>query len=193
MEDCEEGGESVVEIKMKNDVGRYFANLYQYIPVEVLEGLLAVLCFGTLFLFAFYGWKKGWRKVAGLLLVEYVFFICCSTICFREVLEIRKCEWIPFWSYETIVRDADKVLLAENLMNVAVFVPVGVLLGCAFRSMMWWRVFLLGGCISVIIEVMQFCFKRGLAETDDVMHNTLGCLIGYGVYKLARNGYERIG
>ena len=193
MEDCEEGGEPVVETEMKNDVGRYFANLYQYIPVEVLEGLLAVLCFGALLLFAFYGWKRGWRMVAGLLLVEYLFFTCCSTIYYREVLETRKCEWTPFWSYETIVSDGDKVLLAENLMNVAVFVPVGVLLGCAFRSMTWWKVLLLGGCISVIIEVMQFCFKRGLAETDDVMHNTLGCLIGYGVYKLARNGYERIG
>jgi len=35
--------------------------------------------------------------------------------------------------------------------------------------------------------------KRGFCEVDDVMHNSLGCLIGYGIYKLVRYGYKRLG
>ena len=31
-----------------------------------------------------------------------------------------------------------------------------------------------------------------IAEVDDVMHNTLGCLIGYGLYSIVRIGYEKI-
>ena len=27
---------------------------------------------------------------------------------------------------------------------------------------------------------------------DEVLHNTLGCLIGYGEYAVARYGYERL-
>lgn len=33
---------------------------------------------------------------------------------------------------------------------------------------------------------------KGFSELDDVMHNTLGCMIGYGIYSLVRVGYERI-
>ena len=38
---------------------------------------------------------------------------------------------------------------------------------------------MIGMGISVSIEAMQYFFHRGFAETDDVMHNTLGCILGY--------------
>ena len=41
---------------------------------------------------------------------------------------------------------------------------------------------LIGGGFSVLIEVLQFVFKRGYAEVDDVLNNVVGCVIGYGVY-----------
>ena len=40
------------------------------------------------------------------------------------------------------------------------------------------------GCgISVTIEALQFFFMRDFSEVDDVIHNTLGCLIGYILVK----------
>ena len=43
------------------------------------------------------------------------------------------------------------------------------------------------GCgISVTIGALQFFFMRGFSEVDDVMHNTLGCLIGYGIMTILR-------
>ena len=78
-------------------------------------------------------------------------------------------------------------------MKVGGFVPVGLILGCAFRSMTCWKVVLIGGGVSMCIEAMQYFYNRGFAETDDVMHNTIGCLMGFGIYSLARYGYERIG
>lgn len=77
-------------------------------------------------------------------------------------------------------------------MNVVVFVPVGVLFGLAMRRRNVWAALLFGAGLSVGIEVLQFVFKKGFTEVDDVMHNTLGCLIGFGVYSMARYGYERI-
>lgn len=73
-------------------------------------------------------------------------------------------------------------LLPENIMNVVVFVPVGVMAGVAFRGMTWMRALVIGAGASVGIEVLQFVFKKGFSEVDDVMHNTLGCVIGYGVW-----------
>lgn len=61
--------------------------------------------------------------------------------------------------------------------------PVGILLGLAFRSITWWKALLIGCGISVSIEALQYFFQRGFAETDDVMHNTLGCVLGYMLVK----------
>lgn len=71
-------------------------------------------------------------------------------------------------------------------MNVVVFIPVGLLLGIALKQMTWWKALLIGCSISVIIESLQFLFKRGFSEVDDVMHNTVGCLIGWLMVKGSR-------
>ena len=67
-------------------------------------------------------------------------------------------------------------------MNVVVFIPVGVLLGSMFQGsrfkMTWWKALLIGCSISITIEALQFCCMKGFSELDDVMHNTVGCLIG---------------
>ena len=57
-----------------------------------------------------------------------------------------------------------------------------LLLGCAFGRMKWWKALAIGGGFSLLIEVLQFAFKRGFVEFDDVFHNVLGCAIGFGVY-----------
>ena len=36
--------------------------------------------------------------------------------------------------------------------------------------------------LSIMIELLQFILKRGLCETDDVIHNVLGAAIGFGIY-----------
>ena len=48
--------------------------------------------------------------------------------------------------------------------------------------MKWWKILLIGGAFSLLIETLQFVLKRGFAEVDDVFHIVLGCMIGYGVY-----------
>ena len=78
------------------------------------------------------------------------------------------------------------------IANVVAFVPIGLLLGCAFgKRMKWWKVLLIGGGFSLLIETLQFVLKRGFAEFDDVFHNVLGCLIGWGVYVGVRWMVER--
>ena len=71
-------------------------------------------------------------------------------------------------------------------MNVVVFIPVGLLLSIAFKQVTWWKALLIGCCISVTIEALQFFLMRGFSELDDVMHNTLGCLIGFGFMIILR-------
>ncbi len=101
------------------------------------------------------------------------------------MLPEKQFDLMPFWSYRAIMNGMEQYL-AENIMNVVVFVPVGILIGIAMRSRNVWAALLVGAGLSVGIELLQFVFKKGFTEVDDVMHNTLGCLIGYGVYSIGR-------
>lgn len=47
----------------------------------------------------------------------------------------------------------------------------------------WMIVTIIGCSISISIEVMQFVYRLGFAEVDDVMHNIIGCVLGYMLVK----------
>lgn len=166
---------------MREQFRQYIINLYQDIPQEVYEGLLSIFCIGLVVFIAWKGFKTGLRYSATLLLIEYIFFLFCSTVIYRTTSELRKYDFHPFWSYDR------SDLLIENIMNVIVFIPVGMILGSLLRVKGSCLVVLLIGCsISITVESLQFCFMRGFSEVDDVMHNTLGCILGYILVKGSR-------
>ena len=163
---------------MREQFRQYIINLYQDIPQEVYEGLLSVFCLGVVVSIAWKGFKTGLRYSVALLLTEYIFLIFCSTVIFRATCETRQYDFHLFWSYDR------PDLLIENIMNVIVFIPVGLLLGCAFKQTTWWKALLIGCSISITIEALQFWFIKGFSEVDDVMHNTVGCIVGYIIYSI---------
>lgn len=161
----------------------YLLNLVNGVPHEVYIILLIVFCLGTAVLIAVKGWSKGVRNSLGLLLIEYVFLLYASTVIFRKAAKVRACDFSPFWSY------SKPELMQENIMNAVVFVPVGLIIGTqiAQKTQKGWLVaILVGAGLSVGIETLQFLFKRGFSEVDDVMHNTIGCAIGYGLLLLIK-------
>ena len=163
---------------MREQFRQYIINLYQNIPQEVYEELLSVFCLGVVVFIAWKGFKTGLRYSVALLLIEYIFLIFCSTVIFRATGEISKYDFHPFWSYDR------PDLLIENIMNTIVFIPVGMILGSLVRVKGSWLVVLLIGCsISITVEALQFWFMKGFSEVDDVMHNTLGCLVGWLMVK----------
>lgn len=163
----------------------YALSLVHAIPYSIYEGIASISCLGLVVFIAWKGFKTGLWYSAALLLIEYIFLLFCSTVIFRTTGEVRQYDFHPFWSYQAI-QDGREDLLAENIMNVVVFVPVGLLLGIAFKQMTWWKALLIGCGISVSIESLQFFLMRGFSELDDVMRNTLGCILGYILVKGSR-------
>ncbi len=94
-----------------------------------------------------------------------------------------KYNYSPFWSYEAIGRGM-VTLVPEDIMNVVVFMPVGFITGLVCYRIRFCQVILLGIGISSTIEMLQLVLKRGCSETDDVIHNTLGCLLGFQIFRL---------
>ena len=113
-----------------------------------------------------------------MILFCYIVLVYSNTVFFRKTTVDYIYNFQPFWSYEAIANGKES-LIVEHILNILLFIPIGFITGFVFASKRWWKVILFGFGISVSIEAMQFFFKKGFAEFDDVMHNTLGCLLGF--------------
>lgn len=60
---------------------------------------------------------------------------------------------------------------------------VGVLLVIGF-DVRRKHVVITGVMISLTVEVLQLVTRRGFFELNDILHNSIGCLIGYVVCKI---------
>lgn len=113
--------------------------------------------------------------------MEYLFLLGLLSFGARPIQSERTYNLSLFWSYP-VIRAGNLTMSTQVIMNVVSFVPIGFLLGYSFPKMKWWSVMIVGGIISLLIETSQFVFKRGLAEFDDIFHNVLGYMIGYGLF-----------
>lgn len=175
--------ESLGQIDWKLVSWQYWDSLTTDIPDYIFQMILSIFCVGTVVFVVWKGVRKGMLYSSRLLLVVYLTIVYCSTILFRNSNEAFRYDFHPFWSYSAI-SDGSSILLAENIMNVIVFIPVGMLIGLGFSKWPCWKAIGLGCMFSISIEALQFAFKRGFCEVDDVIHNTIGCIIGYGIGKV---------
>ncbi|MGI6031604.1 MAG: VanZ family protein [Eubacteriales bacterium] len=65
--------------------------------------------------------------------------------------------------------------------NVLMFIPMGMLIPLLWKR--GWSTVLIGFGASCLIEGLQL-FSYRSTDVDDVLLNTLGTLVGYGMYKL---------
>lgn len=79
--------------------------------------------------------------------------------------------WFVFWN------------LAGNVIG---FVPFGALLPVLREKKMgFWKVLLLSFELTLFIEISQLILRVGSCDVDDMILNTLGGCIGYGLYRAA--------
>jgi glycopeptide antibiotics resistance protein len=80
--------------------------------------------------------------------------------------------------------------LEDALINVAVFVPLGILIPLLVSRPSWWKVVAIVAGASLAIELTQMAVARlassgHLADINDWLTNVLGGVIGYGLFLLA--------
>lgn len=169
---------------MNESIWDYGVSLWNDIPRYILYIVLIVVIIGSSIFVKLRGLKKGLKNSVGLMLTSYVFIVFSATVLFRSHALIAGFKLMPFWSYIAYIKGEDDSLLLENIMNVIVFIPIGLMFACVLAKNSFWKVALLACILSVSIEVMQLITKNGLCEIDDVIHNTLGCVIGYGLFRM---------
>lgn len=199
---------------MREGFLNYWNILINEIPHELYNTALVFFVASLVLFIGLKGMEKGLKYSMGILLLEYVTLLYCSTVVYRATNKDATYNFMPLWSYRAYSDGILPDILFENFANAMVFIPVGLLLGTQIpktfgireqiigykkvQNRGWLVALVVGVGLSVGIELLQFIFRKGFAELDDVMHNTAGCLIGYGVYKViaftsgmfAKRGYR---
>lgn len=76
-------------------------------------------------------------------------------------------------------------------LNILLFVPFGFLLPLWSEKLhRGWLVILSGFACTLLIETVQFQTGRGIFETDDLIGNTFGVWIGYGVFRIVYSFFK---
>lgn len=154
------------------------------LPISGAAFLIALSTVIFLFLRGRLGTAPCWKGILFLLLVCWTAVILYGTLGQRSGSgSLPPPSLIPFHSYRTALSSGSRELFRANFMNAVLFYPTG-LLGYDLLPKRWGmrRILVLVTCIcaltSIGIEYSQYRFCLGLAEADDIIHNTLGALLG---------------
>ena len=141
--------------------------------IPLIYYAVTVIATGTVWLFT--------KKFSIGLLAGYTFFIIAETILIRTPKMTANYEFEFLWSWKAWQEEKKQILV-----NIAVFIPFGLLTGTAWK----WRGMVVALGLSVMIEFLQLILHRGLCEFDDILHNTIGATIGILIALMYRDIYQ---
>lgn len=112
------------------------------------------------------------------------------SIVLRPLSEIN---WVPFVETAKLTQGTSLFDYYYNLYgNILWFVPMGF---CAAYLMKkkhsFLRSLLIGVTVSFLIEAMQFLFYTGISDIDDLIFNTVGTVIGIGLFEISQWLYKK--
>ena len=123
--------------------------------------------------------------ICWILMPIYLYFLVSLTFrgrgCGPRMIKVA-----PFFELRNMIRSKRYVYWGKQILgNIVLLLPLGVMLPAMFEKLRSpKRIAAVGFCTSLGIEVLQCLSRRGVFEFDDLMHNTAGALIGYGLYYL---------
>lgn len=136
--------------------------------------------------------SKQFNKYALLVLTLYVSAVFYMTVFSREKDEILVYNFEIFWSYKLALRDVG--YLEEIVLNILLFVPLGIIGASLIKNekkYLYGIVLGIGGLISACIEILQYKLQCGLSETDDIISNTLGIILGIVIWRVVLVKYKK--
>ena len=102
-------------------------------------------------------------------------------------LRINPVPFVHLFDYDN-VRD----IVWNTFGNVAMFIPTGIMLPIIYRRLnSVWKAAAAGALISLCIEILQLPFPSRASDIDDLIVNTIGVVVGYGIYSAVKRWQGR--
>lgn len=171
--------------KVFEDCRIYLSN---YFNRAVIAGTVFALVYGIVLLYGLIRSRKILRSSilfscfklpVAVLFGFYGYLVLGITILSREAGTTYIIRWIPFTTWGTDLEN-----LSLWIENILMMIPLGILLYILWKPCRRIGIqILVGGIFSLIIECIQLFMRLGKFETDDIMNNVFGTLIGFGICK----------
>ena len=146
-----------------------------------------------------------WTREAQLLLV-YICLVVVVRLTFFpfskvdgkvQPLLFDAANLLPFrLNFVPFVNLMDYEVRREALLNVIgnsfLFLPVGIVFPIVYRKLnTHWKVIVTGVGTSLSIEILQLLFFDRVTDIDDLILNSAGYLLGYGIYLLVKKAKKK--
>lgn len=101
------------------------------------------------------------------------------SLSFEDLGHMRSINLIPF--NESLVLN-NKLDFSEIIMNVIIFMPLGIYIGILCPNRSAGRKIFLFFLVSLLCEVFQYILGVGASDITDIINNTVGGIVGLLVY-----------
>lgn len=160
----------------------------EYFLLGLFSVSIGISIFLTIYFLIYKKIMKGTKKLkASKILLWSIFLIYTvivlgATFIHRTPVMYENINLHIFSSYIKVWNRISLLELRNIIFNILMFLPFGFVLPLLFKKCeKFYITYFLGLCMTISIEVLQLISKRGIFEIDDIINNTLGCMIGYGV------------
>lgn len=134
---------------------------------------------------------KGALLCLSFLMLYLVYAFLLATIS-RKAGSSYRTILVPLKAWWQIFRGS-KTKLKEVFYNICLLTPLGALVPPLLKYRCRWKdILFLAFLYTMAVECTQFLFKLGYFEIDDILHNCLGAVIGYGGITLLRRMRQMI-
>lgn len=154
---------------------------------QILIFLLLVIA-GNLWLsFAVRTGRIRHRQITSIILLEFYMALVYSSTVFTRQSTGSHLQLEPFAGWKAAFLEHSAEAMTEGVLNILLFFPIGWLLVTACRRASWMpKLILYGTAFSLFIEVSQFVFRCGFSSVDDLLNNTIGCILGIAAKRLVQ-------
>ena len=121
------------------------------------------------------------KKKGIVITICYVLFLLNITVFFRQKGNGYMIDWIPFDT-----PGGSHLIFLYAISNIVVFIPLGLLCSYVFAQWSVKKILWTAGLLSGTIELMQLVLQCGDCQTEDVIMNVFGMVIGSWIFKTVK-------
>jgi glycopeptide antibiotics resistance protein len=132
-------------------------------------------------------------KILGILFFIYSWLMIWEVFIgpYRSYSSVRRYNIYPLKTIRDYLVNSDQynfsILFINLAANIVTFIPLGFFTCILFKRFNnLTSIAIFSVLITTIIEVMQFTLNVGVCDIDDIILNTLGCIIGFVLNKMMR-------
>ena len=133
--------------------------------------------------------KQTLRSNAANRLTTVLFIIYLIVICWILLFKLGvRFSYMGGRSVNLIPFNEPEILTGENVLNVVIFIPLGIYAGILFEAWHFLKKLLFLFLVSLIVEGLQYLMRIGAFDATDLITNTVGGVIGLIMY----TGFESV-